>query len=194
MSVVSFSIKQIAKVIQSFRRVYYYLLSDNIHIRGKIIRVQPLLVLGKGVISIQGKANIGYFPSPFFFSGYSHFDLRNQNAKILFGDGVTINNNATLVADGATIDIGENTLIGTHFTCLTSDSHVLHPEKRKSKNYSKQNVIIGRNVFIGNNVTILKGVSIGDNSVIGNSSLVSRDIPDNVIAAGIPCSVIKSLT
>jgi maltose O-acetyltransferase len=52
--------------------------------------------------------------------------------------------------------------------------------------------MIGKNVFVGNNVTILKGVTIGDNSVIGNASVVVDNIPENVIAAGVPCRVIKA--
>jgi len=54
-------------------------------------------------------------------------------------------------------------------------------------------VTIGRNVFIGMNSVVLKGVTIGDNSVIGANSLVTRDIPADVIAAGNPCRMIRSL-
>ena len=52
---------------------------------------------------------------------------------------------------------------------------------------------IGENVFIRDNVTILKGVTIGDNLVIGTGSVVVKDIPANVIAAGLPCRVIKDI-
>lgn len=54
-------------------------------------------------------------------------------------------------------------------------------------------VTIGDNVFIGMNTTILKGVHIGSNVIIGAGSLVSRDIPDNCVAAGNPCRVLMSL-
>jgi maltose O-acetyltransferase len=49
-------------------------------------------------------------------------------------------------------------------------------------------------VFIGYSATILKGVSIGKNSVIGANSVVTKDIPANVIAAGNPCKIIKTIT
>ncbi len=54
-------------------------------------------------------------------------------------------------------------------------------------------VLIGDNVFIGYSVTILKGVQIGNNSIIGANSVVTKSIPANVMAAGNPCKVIKSL-
>ena len=76
---------------------------------------------------------------------------------------------------------------------MTSDAHGLHPNERKSSNYPREGVHIGMNVFIGNNVSVLKGVTIGDNSVIGNGSVVVKDIPANVIAAGLPCKVIKAV-
>jgi maltose O-acetyltransferase len=54
-------------------------------------------------------------------------------------------------------------------------------------------VSIGDNVFIGANVTVLKGVTIGSNSVIGSGSIVTRSISENVVAAGIPCRVLKKV-
>ncbi|MCS2572069.1 hypothetical protein NXX61_16750 [Bacteroides ovatus] len=54
-------------------------------------------------------------------------------------------------------------------------------------------IIIEDNVWLGMNVTVLKGVCIGENSLIGAGSIVTRDIPANVVAAGIPCRVVKSI-
>lgn len=54
-------------------------------------------------------------------------------------------------------------------------------------------ISIGNNVWICGNVTVLPGVKIGDNSVIGAGSVVSKDMPSNILAFGIPCRVIKKL-
>lgn len=54
------------------------------------------------------------------------------------------------------------------------------------------NITIGNNVYIGENTMILPGVTVGDNVIIGCGSVVSRDIPSNVVAAGIPCRVLHS--
>ncbi len=53
---------------------------------------------------------------------------------------------------------------------------------------------IGDNVWIGGSSTVLPGVTIGNNVVIGAGSVVTKDVPDNVIAAGNPCRVIRTIT
>ena len=55
-------------------------------------------------------------------------------------------------------------------------------------------VTIGKNVWIGSGSIILPGVSIGDNSIIGAGSVVNKDIPENSIAVGNPCKVIKKIS
>ena len=55
-------------------------------------------------------------------------------------------------------------------------------------------VTIGSNVWIGGNVVINPGVTIGDDVVIGSGSVVTKDIPSHVIAAGVPCRVIREIT
>ncbi len=54
--------------------------------------------------------------------------------------------------------------------------------------------MIGDNVWLGGNVVVLPGVSIGNNSVIGAGSVVTRDIPENVVAVGNPCKIVKNIT
>lgn len=53
---------------------------------------------------------------------------------------------------------------------------------------------IGENVWIGANATVLSGVTIGKNSVIGAGSVVTKDIPENVVAVGNPCKVLRPIT
>lgn len=53
-------------------------------------------------------------------------------------------------------------------------------------------IVVGNNVYIGNNVIILPGVTIGNNVVIGAGAIVSKDIPDNSVAVGVPAKVIKT--
>ena len=54
-------------------------------------------------------------------------------------------------------------------------------------------ITIGKNVWIGAGVIVLPGVNIGDNSVIGAGSVVTKDIPENVVAYGNPCRVIRTI-
>jgi galactoside O-acetyltransferase len=176
---------------QIIRIINYKILSTKTKTIGKPTLLQPLLKSGNGTIIFKENVTIGYFPSPMFFSTYAHFDLRGENSSIEIGNEVYINNNATFIADGAKITIGDKTLIGVNLSIYTSDFHTLDPLKRNNKNFPKIDVTIGKNVFIGSNVTILKGIIIGDNSVIGAGSIVNTNIPPNVLATGIPCQIIR---
>ena len=55
-------------------------------------------------------------------------------------------------------------------------------------------VKIGNNVWVGAGVHINQGVTIGDNTIIGSGSVITKDIPANVVAAGVPCKVIRKIT
>ena len=77
---------------------------------------------------------------------------------------------------------------GANVTIMDGDAH--QDDSRAGKNAP---IVIEDNVWIGANATILKGVTIGRNSLIGAGSVVVKSIPENVIAAGNPCRVIKSL-
>ena len=78
--------------------------------------------------------------------------------------------------------------MGANVTIMDSDQHTYDPRAGKDKP-----VRIEDNVWIGGGVTILKGVTIGRNSLIGAGSMVVKSIPENVIAAGNPCKVIRLL-
>lgn len=178
--------------IFQYTRIFFYSLRSNIKINA--VKLQPVLASGKGKIRISKNVTFGVKESPYFYSGYSYLEARREESYIEIGDNCFINNNATIISDGKKIIIGSNCLIGTNLEILDSDFHDLDPENRfGGKNIIKKDVIIENNVFIGNNVTILKGVVIGENSVIGNNSVVTKSIPKNVIAAGNPAKIIKSL-
>lgn len=86
------------------------------------------------------------------------------------------------------ITIGNNVRVGANVTIMDGDAHQDDP--RAGKNAP---ILIEDNVWIGANVMVLKGVSIGRNSLIGAGSVVTKDIPENVVAAGNPCRVIRPL-
>ena len=99
--------------------------------------------------------------------------------------------NMTLIDDWK-ITIGKNVLIGPNVTLCTT-GHPVHPMHRADGMYSFP-VTIGDNVWIGGNSVILPGVTVGNNVVIGAGSIVAKDIPDNMIAAGNPCRIIREIT
>lgn len=86
------------------------------------------------------------------------------------------------------IKIGNNVRCGANTLIMDGDAHF--DDKRTSP---PKPIIIEDNVFLGAGVIVRKGVRIGKNSVIGMNSMVTHDIPENVIAVGTPCRIIKSI-
>ena len=96
------------------------------------------------------------------------------------------------IGDGGRVKIGNNVIVGPYVGMYTAQ-HPLDSQERKAGWQTVQDITIGNNVWIGANATILSGVTIGDNVVIGAGSLVTKDIPDNTLAYGVPCKVIRTL-
>lgn len=109
---------------------------------------------------------------------------------VSIGSGTYANMNLTLIDDWR-ITIGRNVLIGPNVTLCTT-GHPIHPAHRQDGMYSFP-ITIGDNVWLGGNVTVLPGVTIGENSVIGAGSVVTKDIPANVVAVGVPCRVLRGI-
>ena len=112
------------------------------------------------------------------------------------GNDAVININCTFL-DAAEIRIGSRVLIGPDvkiYTTFHPNSSVERFQISNQGNYfltQAKPIIIGDDTWIGGNVTIIPGVHIGKNVVIGAGSVVTKDIPDNVVAVGNPCKVIK---
>ena len=96
------------------------------------------------------------------------------------------------ILDEARVTIGDDCFIGPNVSIYTA-CHSTDPVERNTRREWAEPVTIGDNVWIGGSVTILPGVTIGSNVTIGAGSVVTRDIPDNVVAVGNPCKVIKNL-
>ena len=109
--------------------------------------------------------------------------------NIHLGKEIFINSGCRFQAQGG-IYIGDKCLIG-HNTVIATINHEIDPENRRDLIPGRVN--IGKNVWIGAGSIILPGVSIGDNSIIGAGSIVNKDIPENSIAVGNPCKVIRKI-
>lgn len=188
---ISNKIKQLFFV--RFRIWKYKLLSNCFNITGSPTYFHPLLIVGKGKVVFGKNVQNGVINSPFFYSNYSYLEVRNENSLLIIGDNVNINNMFCAVAFDSIV-IKNDVVIGVNCSIIDSDGHNLNSDLRNDfESVEGKSILIEENVFIGDNVTILKGVTIGKNSVIGNSSVVTKNIPENSIAVGNPCSVIKKL-
>jgi acetyltransferase-like isoleucine patch superfamily enzyme len=95
----------------------------------------------------------------------------------------------TVIGAFLEIRLGKNVRCGSNTLITDSDWHPDDPRVGFAKP-----IIIGDNVWLGYGSIVMKGVTIGENTVIGAGSIVTKDIPANVIAAGNPCKVIKTIT
>lgn len=97
-----------------------------------------------------------------------------------------------VILDGAKVSIGDNVFIAPNVGIYTA-GHALDAEQRRNGIEYAKPINIGNDVWIGAGVSILSGITIGNNCVIGAGSVVNRDIPDNSVAVGNPCRVVKKL-
>ena len=112
--------------------------------------------------------------------------------NIEVGEDFFANYNFT-VLDVGKVRIGKNAQIAPNVSIYTA-GHPIHPDSRSSGYEYGIGITIGDNVWIGGNTCIMPGVTIGSNVVIGGGSVVTKDIPDNVIAVGNPCRIIREIT
>ena len=108
------------------------------------------------------------------------------------GSGVYANFNLTLVDDGH-IYVGDKVMFGPNVTVATAN-HPIDPDLRGRGLQYNKDVYIGENTWIGACAVIVPGVHIGKNCVIGAGSVVTKDIPDGVVAVGNPCRVMRQVS
>ena len=114
----------------------------------------------------------------------------DYGTNIHLGERVFFNFNC-VVLDVCPVTIGDFTLFGPAVQILTA-THPLDAVLRRSQEYAKP-ITIGSDVWVGGGAMICPGVKIGSRTVIGAGSVVTRDIPDGVVAAGNPCRVIRPI-
>lgn len=124
-----------------------------------------------------------------------HFepDFRCEFGRHIFiGDHFYANFDCVIL-DAAKVTIGNHVLLGPRVGIYTAN-HAIDPWERQEGGCYAKPVTIGNRVWIGGGVSINQGVTIGDDSIIGSGSVVTKDIPAGVIAAGVPCRVIRKIS
>lgn len=130
------------------------------------------------------------------WDSYRHSD-KQYTPKLIIGNNITFTSD-TQISCLDKVVIGDNCLFG-RYVYISDNSHGKNdysdldtpPLERELS--SKGPVIIGKNVWIGRCSTILSGVTIGDNAIIGANSVVNKDVPSNVIVAGVPAKIVKKI-
>ncbi len=115
----------------------------------------------------------------------------DNGKNIHVGDEFLANYNVTIL-DIMPVNIGDYVWIGPN-TMISTVNHPLNPQGRRNHLGIGKPVNIGNDVWIGGNVTILPGVTIGNNVVVAAGAVVTKDVPDNSLVAGVPAKVIREL-
>ena len=115
----------------------------------------------------------------------------DDGRNIHVGENFLANYNVTIL-DIAPVHIGDYVMIGPN-TLITTVNHPISPKGRRNHLGQAKPVTIGNDVWTGGNVTVLPGVTIGNNVVVAAGAVVTKDIPDNCIAGGVPAKVIREI-
>jgi galactoside O-acetyltransferase len=162
----------------------------------KVYKASGIIVPRYGIIN--GVENISFGSNMTIGTGCRIYAQNgsNDNTEIIFGKGISINYDVSINADcGGKIIIGDNSLIGPGVIIRASNHNTeLLNSPINSQGHIPGRIEIGENVWLGANVIILPNVRIGNNSIIGAGSVVTKNVPENVVAVGVPAKVIKKRT
>lgn len=176
--------RYLSRLIVIFRRIKY-----AIRFRGQPIRIHPssrissrseVRIVGGGSISIGKNCEIHPFSM-----------ILTDGGDIRIGNNCSVNPFTIIYGTGGTF-IGDGVRIAAH-TVIVPANHVPGSDDRPlyQSGITKQGIRIDDNVWIGSGVRILDGVQIGRNAIVGAGSVVTRSLPENITAVGVPARVIK---
>jgi len=121
---------------------------------------------------------------------YAFFQLTKPHPKVIIGNDVVIGRGSMITAKG-NITIGSYTRIGAFVQIMDHGHGFTKGDLIMNQKATFGDVYIGEDVWIGTGVKVLKGVKIGNGAVIGANAVVTKDIPSESVAVGVPARVIK---
>jgi acetyltransferase-like isoleucine patch superfamily enzyme len=189
------SLRLFALAVRFRNRVFWQALKRRFNWVGDASFIEyPVVTMGEKYITI-GNNFIAY--ARLRIEAYD-FHLGNAyHPRIIIGNNVSLNYDCHIACINQIV-IGDNVLIGSKVH-ITDHSHgsisheALATQPARRTLVSKGPVIVEDNVWIGEGVVVLPGVRIGQNSIIGANAVVTKDIPPNCVAGGVPARVIRRL-
>jgi acetyltransferase-like isoleucine patch superfamily enzyme len=131
---------------------------------------------------LQRGSDVSFAPNVSFRNG----------ERIMIGAGTHIGEHSVIWAGNATgrIVLGEKCLLGPHVTLTASNYGITRGTPVMDQPKAEADITIGRDVWLGANVVVTAGVTIGDGAVVGAGAVVTRDLPPQCIAVGVPARVV----
>lgn len=160
---------------------------------GNVLDIGNRCFLDKTTIHITGNNNTITFEEGCTVGPDCSFWAEGNNIKIYIGAGTTFTRlcHINVQENNLSITIGKDCMFSNNITIRTSDSHIIMDSNGNRINHGKS-VSIGNHVWIAPKSSIMKGVTIGDNVIIGSNSIVTKDIPANSLAVGMPAKPVKT--
>jgi lipopolysaccharide O-acetyltransferase len=171
----------------TIRLVIDIVISKMLFSKGMLVR-RPFYIRNQGVLDI----GFGFLTGPGVI-----IDVIGKNGKLIIGNDVKLNHRVH-IACALDIAIGNRVLMASN-VYISDHGHgnysgAIHTNPRIPPNERElvcNSVVIGDDCWLGQNVCILPGVKLGKSVVVGAGSVVTKDIPDNCIVAGVPATIIK---
>jgi serine acetyltransferase len=151
-----------------------------------VVANHRLDIRGPGSVEIGDDANL------FAFLGKTRLYTRAPAARIVIGRNVRLN--ATTVQAAELVEVGDDCILGDA-NLMDTDMHPIGADRRHDPSAPIRSapIVLERNVWVGGQAAVLPGVRIGENSVVGFRAVVTSDVPPNVVVAGNPARVVRTL-
>lgn len=115
-----------------------------------------------------------------------------QDSEAVLGRNVTSTSKVIITAaEGAKVRIGDDVMLASGVEVRADDAHPIFDIRSGKRVNASRNIVIGSHVWLAGGVVVLGGVKIGEGTVVGVRSVVTKSLPNNVIAAGAPAAVIR---
>lgn len=150
-------------------------------------------ILNNVTIHIIGNSNLIEFAKNVHVGPGCSFWIEGNNCYIKIGENTTFTQKVHFNAqeDNSQIICGRDCMFSNTIIVRTSDSHAIIDTTTHKRINPAKNVFIGDHVWIAPSTTIMKGANIGSNTIIGSHTLVTKEIPSNVLAVGMPAKIVK---
>lgn len=172
---------------------------DGYYVKLLITGDGHLIDIGKGgylnypEIIMRGHNNTLTIGKKCHFGPDCSFLIEGNDLRVEIGDGCSFNNTVHFCCqeNDVKIVLGSNCMFSNNIIVRTSDSHPIIDRTTKNRINWAKDVIVGDHVWVAPNAKLLKGAVVGSGSIIGSNALVTKEIPSNCLAVGMPAIVVR---